>query len=92
MSFESDLNQYCVYERMKEEYRIRLNKKYVGRTFTVLTPPFAKSHFRVGESYSIDGFSVYNNETYIINREGGMNRTIRMCEIRLNSLDKPVGE
>lgn len=90
MSFESDLNQFCAFSKMKDDYRKRLCEKYKGRTFTVLASPHPHSNFKVGESYSIDGFSIYGNETYIINSGDGVNRTIRMCEIRLNPLPSRI--
>lgn len=89
MSFESDLNQYGVFDKIKKDYNARLCEKYGGRTFTVLTPPHAMSYFEIGKSYTIDGFTVCNNWIYIIHTQDGMNRTIRPNCIKLNSLDSP---
>lgn len=90
MSFESDLNQFLLYDNIKQKYLSLLQEKYINRTFTVLQRPLRDSYFRDGEVYAINGFTTYGGEVYIINREGGINRTINLHLIELNPLPSRV--
>lgn len=90
MSFESDVNQFLLYDNIKLKYLELLKEKYVDRTFTVLKSPLRDSHFRAGEVYAIDGFATYGGEVYIMNTEGGINRTISLDLIELNPLPSRV--
>ena len=67
-----------------------LKEKYKDRTFLVLQRPLRDSYFREGEVYAINGFTTYGGEVYIINSEGGINRTINLHLIELNPLPSRV--
>lgn len=90
MSFESDVNQFLLYDKLKQQYLALLQEKYINRTFTVLQSPLRDSYFREGEVYAINGFTTYSGEAYVINRDSGINRTINLHLIELNPLPSRV--
>lgn len=90
MSFENDLNQFLLYHQIKERYLEMLKEKYRDRTFTVLKSPLRDSYFEAGEIYSIDGFTTYGDEVYVMSTAGGIYRTINLHLIELNPLPSRV--